>query len=245
MKAKSRRWHLPASMAAAALLLAAAAAGRAMQEQAVVGPARQAFMAAHFMEAISLHDAVARGDLVAARSQASRLAEHRPAVAFPAGAHAFFGLMAIEATKVRDAATLEQAGHAAATLLTRCGQCHRAMHVRISVPVTPEPEVGGVVGQMQQHQRAADLMLEGLIGPSAADWSAGARSFGLLRIDPGDMPDRAARARADITNARVISLAAAAAKATDHRERAEAYGRILSACARCHTEHPRTWGPAR
>jgi hypothetical protein len=98
---------------------------------------------------------------------------------------------------------------------------------------------------MRQHQRAADLMLEGLIGPSAADWSAGVRSFGALRIDPGDMPERRLKERAKITNARVISLAAEATRAQQLRERAQAYGRILSACAHCHTEHPNAWGPAR
>jgi cytochrome c553 len=202
-------------------------------------------MDAHFIEAITVHDAVARGDLATAQAQASRLAEHRPAVAFPTGAHAFFGLMTVEAGKVRDATTVEQAGHAVASLLARCGQCHQAMHVRIDVPVTPEPEVGGVVGQMRAHQRAADLMLEGLIGPSPVNWGAGARSFGQLRIDPGDMPSSEIRERARITNARVISLAAAAAAAQQPRERAEVYGRILSACARCHSEHPRAWGPER
>jgi len=43
----------------------------------------------------------------------------------------------------------------------------------------------------------------------------------------------------------VLSLAAAAAKAQQPRDRAEVYGRILSTCARCHREHPNSWGPAR
>jgi cytochrome c553 len=241
----SFRWRAPTAIVGAVLVWSVAFAGRASQNDAGLGPARRAFMDKHFVEAIAVHDAVARGDLATAQAQASRLAEHRPAVAFPIGAQAFFGLMTLEARKVRDAATIEQAGHAAATLLTRCGQCHQAMHVRVSVPVMPEPEVGGVVGQMRAHQRAADLMLEGLIGPSPANWTAGARSFGELRFVPGDMPGREIRDRARITNARVLSLATAAAKAQQPRDRAEVYGRILSACARCHREHPRSWGPAR
>ena len=241
----SLRRGVPSVMAGAVLVWSMAVAGQASQDHPALGPARRAFMDKHFMEAITLHDAVARGDLATAQAQASRLAEHRPAVAFPVGAQAFFGLMTLEARKVRDAATIEQAGHAAATLLTRCGQCHQAMHVRVSVPVTPEPEVGGLVGQIRAHQRAADLMLEGLIGPSPVNWSAGARSFGELRFTPGDMPGRAIQERARITNARLIGLAAAAAKARQPRDRAQVYGRILSACARCHREHSGTWGPAR
>jgi cytochrome c553 len=239
------RWRVPTAFVGAALVWSVAVAGQASRDDAAVGPARRAFMDKHFSEAINVHDAVARGDLATAQAQASRLAEHRPEVAFPVGAQAFFGLMTIEAGKVRDAPTIEQAGHAAATLLTRCGQCHQAMHVRVGVPVTPEPETGGVVGQMRAHQRAADLMLEGLIGPSPANWTAGARSFGELRFVPGDMPGREIRERARIANAHLLNLAAVAEKAQQPRDRAEVYGRILSACARCHREHPKTWGPAR
>ena len=207
--------------------------------------ARSLFMKAHFSEAIVMHDAVARGDLAAAQAQAQRLAEHRPDVRFPTGAQAFFGRMTIEAGKVRQAKTIERAASETATLLSRCGQCHEAMHVQSAIPVTPAPAVGGVVGQMLAHQRAADWLLAGLIGPSTSAWNEGARAFAQLRLDPPAMPTRQLAERARVANARAQSLSATAAKAVGRAERAQAYGRILASCARCHQQNPGVWGPQR
>jgi hypothetical protein len=218
-------------------------AGQAQVEPRSV--ARAAFMRAHFAEALKLHDAVARGDLAAARDQAERLAAHRPDVAFPAGAASFFQMMSLGARDVSEARTMEQAGRATATLLSQCGQCHAAMQVRNAIPAAPASEVGGLVGQMRAHLRASDLLLEGLVGPSPAQWRAGARELAAITLRPGDMPERALRERARLANARFAELAAAAAGARDTRERAEIYGGMLVTCARCHQEHPKIWGPDR
>ena len=108
-----------------ALSLVLSLASNVSPQERASDPSRAAFMKAHFSEAIVMHDAVARGDLPAAHAQATRLAQHRPAVPFPTGAHVFFGLMTIDAGKVRSANTVEEAGHAASSLLSRCGECHR------------------------------------------------------------------------------------------------------------------------
>ncbi len=243
---KNSRRHTWAARTAGALALALAFGGRvSVQQPPASDPARAAFMQAHFSEAIVLHDAVARGDLAAARTQAVRLADHRPDVPFPTGAHVFFGLMTIDAGRVRDAKTIATAGQAAASLLSRCGQCHAAMHVRMALAAAPDPVVGGLVGQMLAHQRAIGLLLEGLIAPSPATWAAGAREFATLRVSPDAMPSRQLAQRARIANARAASLARDAARADRPPDRAEAYGRILATCARCHQEHPGVWGPRR
>jgi len=228
-----------------ALSLVLSLASNVSPQERASDPSRAAFMKAHFSEAIVMHDAVARGDLPAAHAQATRLAQHRPAVPFPTGAHVFFGLMTIDAGKVRSANTVEEAGHAASSLLSRCGECHRAMHVASAVAPTPDLRIGGVVGQMLTHQRATDLLLEGVIGPSESAWDEGVRAFAGLRINPGDMAGARMTEKARIANARASSLAAAAAKAVTPPERAQAYGRILATCARCHQEHPGVWGPQR
>ena len=110
-----------------ALSLVLSLASNVSPQERASDPSRAAFMKAHFSEAIVMHDAVARGDLPAAHAQATRLAQHRPAVPFPTGAHVFFGLMTIDAGKVRSANTVEEAGHAAsmpALALRRVPQGH-------------------------------------------------------------------------------------------------------------------------
>ena len=51
-------------------------------------PLRAAYRRAHFYQAMLLHDAVARGDLDAAREEAAHLAQHSPTVVLPASAAA-------------------------------------------------------------------------------------------------------------------------------------------------------------
>ena len=208
--------------------------------------ARTAFMRAHFSEAIVVHDAVARGDQAVARTQAARLAAHTPEVPFPTGAEAFFGLMRLEADKVQKAATIAEMAPLAASLLSRCGQCHEAMHVRVAVPVAPDAGVGGLVGQMAAHQRAADALLEGLIGPSNSSWETGVRSIAALEeVAAGDLPSAALRERARIARARLSAVAVEAAAAERPPDRARAYGHLLAVCAQCHRERPSVWGPQR
>ncbi|HTV03224.1 MAG TPA: hypothetical protein VMF13_21930 [Luteitalea sp.] len=207
--------------------------------------ARATFMRAHFGEAIVLHDAVARGDVPAAREQATRLAAHQTAVRFPTGAHAFFGLMQLEAGTLREAPTVEAMAPIAASLLSRCGQCHAAMHVRVAVPTAPDAGVGGLVGQMAAHQRAADALLEGLIGPSTSSWETGVRSIAALELDKTHMPTAVLRERATIARARLSAVVAEAVAATRPPDRARAYGHLLSICAQCHRERPTVWGPQR
>jgi hypothetical protein len=214
-------------------------------DQSEVRAARAAFMRAHFAAGVQLHDAIARGDLEAARRQARQLAEHRPDVPFSTGAAVFFTLMQNAAGEVERAPTVEVAARATAVLLTRCGQCHAAQHAAPRV-ASHLDSAALVAPAMREHQAAADLLLIGLIEPSDASWEAGARDFGRIRL-PGDaMPNRRLRARALIGDARLTGLASKAAAARRPPDRAQLYGRVLSTCAHCHQEHDiQRWGPDR
>ena len=85
----ARQFVLRGVATIAALLSMAPAAGR----QPDLHDRRAAYMRAHFSDAIRTHDAVARGDLDAARAHARRLAAHKPEVPFPTGWTAFSTLM--------------------------------------------------------------------------------------------------------------------------------------------------------
>jgi hypothetical protein len=232
------RWALIALWAVALTIVAVNAQERS-------GSTRAAYMRGHLADAIPLHDAIARGDLATARTHAMNLLSRTSDVTFPTGSVVYFELLKQSATKVIEARTIEVAGRSASTLLSRCGQCHRAMHVRIPLSPTPEARVGGVVGQMIDHQRAADLLLEGLVSPSESQWQAGAEAFARTRLEPRDMPGGKLAERARVANALLQSLATAATDARRPPDQAQVYGRVLATCARCHQEHASVWGPNR
>jgi mono/diheme cytochrome c family protein len=223
----------------AALVSVAFAAGH----QPELHERRSAFMRAHFADAIRTHDAVARGDLDAARSHAQRLAAHKPDVPFPTGWHAFATLMVNAAREIEAAATLEGAAGSTAVLLTRCGECHQAQG---AVGDVARQLGGGAAGTMRDHQAAADLLLTGLVQPSASSWDQGVEAFGRIRLPQDGMPTRELRAQAVVGDARFTAFAAQAAKAVRPPDRARVYGRVLSTCASCHREHRvDSWGPDR
>jgi len=206
---------------------------------------RAAYMRAHFSDAIRTHDAVARGDLDAARAHAQRLAAHQPEVPFPTGWAAFSTLMINAAREIEGAPRLELAARSTAVLLTRCGECHQAQHVVARVARHLE-DAAPAATAMREHQAAADLLLIALVEPSASSWDQGAQSFSRIRLPRDDMPNRQLRARALIGDARFTAFAAAAAEAVRPPDRARVYGRVLSTCAGCHREHGvESWGPDR
>ena len=105
-------------------------------------------------------------------------------------------------------------------------------------------DVGGVVGHMLEHQRAADLMLQGLVAPSTSIWREGAAALlaAPLRSDklPPD-PKWTPELRA--AEARVHRLASDAVQATDSLARANFYAQILAHCSACHGLHEKSLGP--
>ena len=56
-------------------------------------------------------------------------------------------------------------------------------------PAAPAaPAVGGVVGHMLEHQRAVDLMVQGLTVPSTSAWNEGAATFASAPLRDKDLP---------------------------------------------------------
>ncbi len=207
-------------------------------------PARAAYMRAHFNKALQLHDAVVRGHLDDARTQAAALADDSPAVTLPPGAEAFQGRVTQLARNASRARTLEEAGQTTAAILGTCGQCHRAMHARAAIPIAPDPKVGGLVGHMLLHQRGADALVEGLVGPSDSSWEEGVRTFAGATLDLDEVPSRLRKRMAN-AEVELAQLAGHAAQAHRTREREELYGRMLVTCGDCHSHYATHAGPGK
>jgi cytochrome c553 len=140
-------------------------------------PERLAQMERHFGQVSLIHEALIRGDLRAVREPARILegAEAPRDVAAATAPHV--AAMRLAATRAVDAQDLASVAAATASMLLSCGDCHRTAGT-MPVPATPKrPDIGGLVGHMLEHQRAADEMLEGLFIPSETQWIRGATRF--------------------------------------------------------------------
>ena len=218
---------------------------RAQTERSIpTTPARLAQMQHHFLQVTLIHEAMIRGDLPAVRAPARELARLPAPPDTPVRTAPFVAAIAAAAARAAEAPDLETAASATSMMLRQCGDCHRSAGIFPAPSAVARPDVGGLVGHMLEHQRAADDLLQGLLIPSGSLWQRGAGRLKAAPLRPGDLPvDRAFTAELKRTDARVHALAAAAAAATDAPARASVYADLLTTCAQCHGLHRQIWGP--
>ena len=198
----------------------------------------------HFLQITQIQDAVIRGDLSAVRSPARELGEMNLPAGMPPTSQPFMLTLRMAGRRAADAKDLVVAASAAASLLADCGECHRTVGFRPAIDSARQPNVGGIVGHMLEHQRAVRELQTGLFAPSTTDWERGAatlRAAPLSRSDLSLDPKLTAAIREAET--RVHRLADSAAKADTMAARTTAYAAILTTCADCHTLHKTVWGP--
>jgi mono/diheme cytochrome c family protein len=225
-------------------ILAIAAVAVLMAGDPQIDPTRAAVMRGHYQDAMAVHAAVIRGDLPAAQSHARALAEYEPPPGMPPKGEPYVQSIRESAAKVSHAQAIVGAAIATSTLLMTCGDCHRATGAMASAPLVKPPAVGGVVGHMLAHQRAADQLLQGLVAPSESEWRQGALAFAAAPLRENEMPSSEKAARELLAREREVHrVATAAADARDPLNRAAFYGQILGGCADCHKAHAKVWGP--
>jgi cytochrome c553 len=197
----------------------------------------------HFADVLLVHEAVVRGDLPAVRPPALKVA----AVAMPAGmpetAAPFVAEIRKAGQRAADARTLASAARATVAMATGCAKCHRSVGVFPAPASRPGPDIGGFLGHMLEHQRAADDLLIGLMVPSTADWRQGADRLRAAPLLPRQFPDDPKLTR-EIRklDRRVHEMADQAIEAETLDDRANAYTALLGTCAPCHSLHIRIWG---
>jgi hypothetical protein len=220
---------------------AAAGAPQAVKTEAD----RAAYMRMHYGQVLTLYEAVIRGDLAAVAPVARQLAEQDPPASVQSGSAALVAEMRRAARRAVDAETILAAAIATASMLKTCGGCHRSAGTMPALPPLPRPELGGVVGHMLEHQRAADQMAQGLIVPSSTAWRAGAEGFRGAPLHPKALPGGVKLpSQVLASEERIHQLASQAVRAEDPGARAMFYGQILARCADCHAQHKTLWGPA-
>ena len=218
----------------------------ATSQQVRSTPERLAQMEHHYAQVGLIHEAVIRGDLDAVRQSARRLAEAEAPGEVAATTAPSLAAMRLAAKRAADAPDLAAAAAATASMLISCGECHRAAGTMPAAPTPKRREVGGTVGHMIEHQRAADEMLEGLFVPSETHWKLGAARFAGAPLQRQSLPsDRKLTSEIRQAEERVHQLAERATKATTWKDRGDVYAQLSTTCASCHSLHGVYWGPRR
>jgi len=239
----------PARSSIAAIVLSASAlllvAGLHLAASGQPAPGKPTDMQEHFTRIITVQQAVIRGDLEDVREPARWLAEHQTSGDFASPSAALLANMREVAKRAAEAKTLPAAASEAAALVATCGNCHAALSVRPKLPPVPEVKpAGGTVGHMREHERAVDLMYQGLIGPSDELWVKGAQELKGSPLARNDLPrDPALTNDVAAAEAKTHQLAEKAVQTKDMKSRAAIYGEVISGCGTCHGLHGRVWGP--
>ena len=199
----------------------------------------------HLARVTAMQEAVIRGDLEAAVEPAKWIAEHQETGGLPAGTETFVAYMKKQAAAVAEAKDLKNAGTATAMTLSYCGSCHAAAKVtpQMAEPAMPAAK-GAAEAHMLEHQRATDLMYQGLTMPSDERWQKGLAAMQGSPLAEKDLPKDAKLTREIVAlEKKVHELAAKAKTTTDLGTRVALYGEYLSGCAGCHSLHGKVWGP--
>ena len=127
-------------------------------------------------------------------------------------------------------------------LFVACGSCHVASGLTPVLDMPAETSGSAIPSHMTRDGRAATLLMQGLVLPSAERWDAGARALRQTPLAPGDFPvsDRIGQAMHDV-DAAVRRLGAEAANAATPDQRGRAYASLAAGCASCHTRHRTLW----
>lgn len=133
------------------------------------------------------------------------------------------------------AATLDAAAMGVATMARVCGECHRANQAGPAIPKVDdvlEPRAADSVQErMARHMWAAELLWEGVTGPSDVTWRAGAK----VLVEAPDALDDAMPESFDADLQEVRGLAQNAEAADSLADRANVYGLLIATCAACHS----------
>lgn len=191
-------------------------------------------MHARFDAATRIEHAIAFSDLDRARGEAGYIAEVDVSNVLPTW-RPYLDSVRDAALQVQSSRSLSEAARMTVALGQRCASCHVASSARVEFPAEPRPAPGPrLAAEMQSHQWAAAQMWWGLIGPSDAHWTAGARALSTARLTsvaygrtPSSEFDIDDVARIRLYANRAIPLAGAEA-------RADLFGTLLTTCAHCH-----------
>jgi cytochrome c553 len=191
----------------------------------------------HFNQVGQVQSAVIAGDLDAAKTAATWVAERDSISDLASNLRPYEVQLRNQARTASQASTIAAAALATGEIGKSCGDCHQASGtpLKFNYVAAPPKSDQPVTAAMLRHQWGADRMWNGLIGNSDSAWVAGARALAEEStyselFNPRSAKGDAMRGLA----AAVRRLGREAATTTDHGRRAQQYGELLGTCAACH-----------
>jgi hypothetical protein len=205
--------------------------------QPAAGPDLAHHMQASFWAAVEARDAVINGDLTLARKRTGELSQQR-FEQLPARWKHWIAQMQKSAGDAAIAGSMQETAQGVASLALTCGDCHGysgegpKWGVQHGPEATTEPE--SLQARMLRHAHAADDLWMGLVMPSDAAWTRGARKL-------NEAPPERPLAQGEEINAhfaeklnQIKALGLRATTAGTPQQRAEVYGDLIARCADCH-----------
>lgn len=193
------------------------------------------WMKDHDRRGAAVRDAVARGDLEAAKHEAATLAGLRLEAVPDASWNPKLEAIRAAAARIANSADLDSASGAAAQLAKACRDCHVTVGGPKSAAAESSASTSGVRATMLRHQWAATRLWEGLVIPSDDDWKAGARTLSDQSIAPELLtPGKTPVPKIGQLAESLRDLARGARAAQEVDARVEVYGQMLATCAKCH-----------
>ncbi len=195
----------------------------------------QARMQGHERHGDAMRDAVERGDLDGAKTEAKLLAEL--GIEGPTGKlwKQLFDAMKAAAGRSASASDLKDASRDVALVARTCGDCHTTFG-RPAILIEPPGALSpGMRASMQRHQWATERLWDGLVVPSDDAWNAGALALSEAPLMPEQLtPGKSPVPKVGELARTVHDLAVKAAGADRVDARADVYGELLATCAECH-----------
>ena len=242
---RSGAWVLLSVGVMALLAATGLRAGGAQGRSSVASvPDRLAEMRHHFVQVTLVYEAVIRGDLPSVKTPAAELSVMETPSGFPVTSAPYVDAIRALGRRASMATTIESAAMQTASMFVQCGDCHRAVGIFPTPSTRTYPDVGGLVGHMLDHQKAADELLQGLVIPSDALWRRGAERLRGSVLSAADLPqDPKLTPEIRKAEAAVHALADRAVAADSATARSAVYVNLATTCARCHGLHRQLWGP--
>lgn len=177
------------------------------------------------------------GEMDAARERLRWLAEHPSAKDLPPGTEARVAALKEIAQTAADAPLYTDVAAGIGALGAQCGGCHTDAKVTVTIDMGQGPPPSTeLLPHMARHRWAVGAMWAGLVSTSPDLWRLGAEALGDAPLPKGafDVPGVPKESWEAAEEAH--GVAKAAIGLTDPDQQAEAFAKVVSACARCHSE---------
>jgi hypothetical protein len=170
-------------------------------------------MIGHYGRFGEIQASLVMGDLPAAQAAAQSLG-NRP---MPPTTTGWVDALKSAAHTVAMSSTIEEAAQASGDLILACGSCHLEVGARPNVRFAPGAPTGDSRAEhMARDMWALDQLMDGIVSGDSEYWMNGARAL------------------AEDNNLNLGDIGRQAMAATGE-QRGVVYGRVLEACADCHT----------